>query len=72
MLILIGMALVVLSVYRANGLGRYLNSPSLSHLSNSLYIQEMVIAQIKQAGYCVVGFTGSTMIAMGVGLTWFI
>ncbi|HEO1772958.1 hypothetical protein [Acinetobacter baumannii] len=70
MLILIGMALVALSVYRANGLGRYLNSPSLSHLSNSLYIQEMVIAQIKQAWYCIVGFTGATMIAMGVWMTW--
>ncbi|WP_247790904.1 hypothetical protein [Acinetobacter baumannii] len=72
MLILIGMALVALSVYRGISLGRDLEGSSVTQLSNSMYIQEMVIAQIKQAWYCIVGFTGATMIAMGVGLTWFI
>ncbi|WP_354734464.1 hypothetical protein [Acinetobacter nosocomialis] len=64
------MVLVALSVYRGLSLGKCLDNPSVSHFSSSLYMQEMVITQIKQAWYCVVGFTGSTMIAMGVYLTW--
>ncbi len=40
MLILIGMALVALSVYRGISLGRDLEGSSVTQLSNSMYIQE--------------------------------
>ncbi|MFX5640713.1 hypothetical protein ABTD79_12990 [Acinetobacter baumannii] len=71
-IMIVGLVLVALSVYRGISLGRDLEGSSVTQLSNSMYIQEMVITQIKQAWYCIVGFTGATMIAMGVGLTWFI
>ncbi|WP_446906357.1 hypothetical protein [Acinetobacter baumannii] len=67
-IMIVGLVLVALSVYRGISLGRDLEGPSVTQLSNSMYIQEMVITQIKQAWYCIVGFTGATMIAMGVWL----
>ncbi|MBZ0415109.1 hypothetical protein HLI10_07295 [Acinetobacter baumannii] len=67
---IVGLVLVALSVYRGISLGRDLEGSSVTQLSNSMYIQEMVITQIKQAWYCIVGFTGATMIAMGVWHTW--
>ena len=72
LIMIVGMVLVALSVYRGVALSKYLHSPSVSHSTSSLYMQEMVVTRIKLAWSCVVGFTGSTMIAMGVGLTWFI
>ncbi|EHU3266644.1 hypothetical protein ACT4VJ_18785 (plasmid) [Acinetobacter baumannii] len=69
-IMIVGLVLVALSVYRGISLGRDLEGPSVTQLSNSMYIQEMVITQIKQAWYCIVGFTGATMIAMGVWHTW--
>ncbi|WP_335622167.1 hypothetical protein, partial [Acinetobacter baumannii] len=69
-IMIVGLVLVALSVYRGISLGRDLEGSSVTQLSNSMYIQEMVITQIKQAWYCIVGFTGATMIAMGVWHTW--
>ncbi|MDC5098086.1 hypothetical protein OHW41_19270 [Acinetobacter baumannii] len=69
-IMIVGLVLVALSVYRGISLGRDLEGPSVTQLSNSMYIQEMVITQIKQAWYCIAGFTGATMIAMGVWHTW--
>ncbi|WP_407487418.1 hypothetical protein [Acinetobacter baumannii] len=40
MLILIGMALVALSVYRGISLGRDLEGSSVTQLSNSMYIRK--------------------------------
>ncbi|WP_407509321.1 hypothetical protein [Acinetobacter baumannii] len=69
-IMIVGLVLVALSVYRGISLGRDLEGSSVTQLFNSMYIQEMVITQIKQAWYCIVGFTGATMIAMGVWHTW--
>lgn len=74
LIMIVGMVLVALSIYRGRALSNYLKSSSMNvystHLSSRLYLQEMVVTEIKQALYCVVGFTGATMIAMGACLTW--
>ncbi|EOG4089243.1 TPA: hypothetical protein ACIFCT_001538 [Acinetobacter baumannii] len=53
-IMIVGLVLVALSVYRGISLGRDLEGSSVTQLSNSMYIQEMVITQIKQAWYCIV------------------